>query len=151
MDNENTPLLADGSDCVTVVAAVSDNNGNIKRLNNDFIRFEVSGEGRLLGDASVLANPAPVRWGTAPVLIQSTMRPGKIKVKAHVLFEGQMRPVSGELEFESVEAVHPLVFNPQEAVLISSVNTAFSSSSRSSNVDREKLREVERQQTEFGE
>ena len=151
VDNENTPLLADGSDCVTVVAAVADNNGNIKRLNNDFIRFEVSGEGRLLGDASVLANPAPVRWGTAPVLIQSTMRPGKIKVKAQVLFEGQMRPVSGELEIESIEAAHPLVYNPQEAALISHQKTTFTSSSRSANIDREKLREVERQQTEFGE
>lgn len=34
MDNEGTDLKADGSDFVTVVAAVADKNGNIKRLNN---------------------------------------------------------------------------------------------------------------------
>ena len=39
MDNEGTDLKADGSDFVTVVAAVADKNGNIKRLNNYNIRF----------------------------------------------------------------------------------------------------------------
>lgn len=39
VDNEGTDLKADGSDLVTVVAAVADKNGNIKRLNNYNIRF----------------------------------------------------------------------------------------------------------------
>ena len=33
-DNENMDLEANGSDLVTVVAAVADDKGNIKRLNN---------------------------------------------------------------------------------------------------------------------
>lgn len=65
MDNEGTDLKADGSDFVTVVAAVADKNGNIKRLNNYNIRFSIEGEGRLLGGPGVLANPVPVKWGTA--------------------------------------------------------------------------------------
>ena len=73
MDNEGTDLKADGSDFVTVVAAVADKNGNIKRLNNYNIRFSIEGEGRLLGGPGVLANPVPVKWGTAPVLVQSTL------------------------------------------------------------------------------
>ncbi|WP_347164114.1 glycoside hydrolase family 2 TIM barrel-domain containing protein, partial [Parabacteroides merdae] len=72
MDNEGTDLKADGFDFVTVVAAVADKNGNIKRLNNYNIRFSIEGEGRLLGGPGVLANPVPVKWGTAPVLVQST-------------------------------------------------------------------------------
>ena len=101
MDNEGTDLKADGSDFVTVVAAVADKNGNIKRLNNYNIRFSIEGEGRLLGGPGVLANPVPVKWGTAPVLVQSTLKPGKIRITASVLFEGSQMPISGELEFES--------------------------------------------------
>ena len=54
-------LRADGSDFVTVVAEITDKNGNVKRLNNYYIKFFVEGEGRILGGANVLANPAPVK------------------------------------------------------------------------------------------
>ena len=39
VDNDGTALQADGSDAVTVVAAVADKNGNIKRLNTDNIKI----------------------------------------------------------------------------------------------------------------
>ena len=77
VDNEGTDLKADGSDFVTVIAAVADKDGNIKRLNNYTIKFQIEGEGRILGGAGNLANPAPIRWGTAPILVQSTLKPGK--------------------------------------------------------------------------
>ena len=116
MDNEGTDLKADGSDFVTVVAAVADKNGNIKRLNNYNIRFSIEGEGRLLGGPGVLANPVPVKWGTAPVLVQSTLKPGKIRITASVLFEGSQMPISGELEFESKPSVFPLVYDAADAM-----------------------------------
>ena len=118
MDNEGTDLKADGSDFVTVVAAVADKNGNIKRLNNYNIRFSIEGEGRLLGGPGVLANPVPVKWGTAPVLVQSTLKPGKIRITASVLFEGSQMPISGELEFESKPSVFPLVYDAADAARI---------------------------------
>ncbi|MCD8207635.1 MAG: glycoside hydrolase family 2 protein [Bacteroidales bacterium] len=111
VDDEGMDLYADGSDFVTVVAAVADKNGAIKRLNNYNIVFTVEGEGRLLGDSDVLANPVPVRWGTAPILLQSTLTPGKIRVTAKVLFEGSQMPVSGTLELESKPAVMPLIYS----------------------------------------
>lgn len=163
VDNEGTDLKADGSDFVTVVAAVADKQGNIKRLNNYSIRFTVEGEGRILGDASVQANPAPVKWGTAPVLVQATTRPGKIKVSACVWFEGSQMPVSAELELESKPAAVPLVFDQGEAACISQMAVSGSQATGSkSSTERElerlrkelnelKLKEVERQQTEFGE
>ena len=49
-------LKADGSDFVTVVAAIADKNRNIKRLNNYYVKFHVEGEGRILGGANILAN-----------------------------------------------------------------------------------------------
>ncbi len=163
LDNENTELKADGSDFVTVVAAIADKNGNIKRLNNYHICFTIEGEGRILGGEREMANPAPVKWGTAPVLIQSTLKPGKIKVKANVLFKGSQKPVSGELEFESYPAANPLIYDQKEAqqipeVSISSDNSNSSDTDALKEVERLKrelntlrLKEVERQQTEFGE
>lgn len=163
MDNEGTDLKADGSDFVTVVAAVADKNGNIKRLNNYNIRFSIEGEGRLLGGPGVLANPVPVKWGTAPVLVQSTLKPGKIRITASVLFEGSQMPISGELEFESKPSVFPLVYDAADAACIP-LGSASAGQNTASKTDAEreverlrkelntlKLKEVERQQSEFGE
>ncbi len=163
VDNENVNLKADGSDFVTVVAAIADKNGNIKRLNNYYVKFHVEGEGRILGDAGILANPAPVKWGTAPVLIQSTLKPGKIKVTASVLFEGSQMPVSAVLELESYPAAHPLVYSEKDAVLIagsSSLQSAGTSAKSAVELEQERilkvqnaqrLKEVEQQQEDFGE
>ena len=153
MDNEG----------VTVVAAVADKNGNIKRLNNYNIRFSIEGEGRLLGGPGVLANPVPVKWGTAPVLVQSTLKPGKIRITASVLFEGSQMPISGELEFESKPSVFPLVYDAADAARIP-LGSASAGQNTASKTDAEreverlrkelntlKLKEVERQQSEFGE
>lgn len=163
MDNEGTDLKADGSNFVTVVAAVADKNGNIKRLNNYNIRFSIEGEGRLLGGPGVLANPVPVKWGTAPVLVQSTLKPGKIRITASVLFEGSQMPISGELEFESKPSVFPLVYDAADAARIP-LGSASAGQNTASKTDAEreverlrkelntlKLKEVERQQSEFGE
>ena len=163
MDNEGTDLKADGSDFVTVVAAVADKNGNIKRLNNYNIRFSIEGEGRLLGGPGVLANPVPVKWGTAPVLVQSTLKPGKIRITASVLFEGSQMPISGELEFESKPSVFPLIYDAADAARIP-LGSASAGQNTASKTDAEreverlrkelntlKLKEVERQQSEFGE
>lgn len=163
MDNEGTDLKADGSDFVTVVAAVADKNGNIKRLNNYNIRFSIEGEGRLLGGPGVLANPVPVKWGTAPVLVQSTLKPGKIRITASVLFEGSQMLISGELEFESKPSVFPLVYDAADAARIP-LGSASAGQNTASKTDAEreverlrkelntlKLKEVERQQSEFGE
>lgn len=120
-------------------------------------------EGRILGDAGILANPAPVKWGTSPVLIQSTLKPGKIKVTASVLFEGSQMPVSAVLEFESHVAVHPLVYSENEVALItgsSSMQSAEVATTSAAQLEQElllkeqnaqKLKEVEQQQEDFGE
>lgn len=165
VDNEGTHLEANGSDVVTVIAAVADKNGRIKRLNNSTIQFSIEGEGRLLANAAIQANPAPVRWGTAPILVQSTLTPGKIKVTARVLYEGSQMPVSAELELESQTAAYPLLYAEEEArkipYSVEGRDQPFSSTGKThaekriEELQRQlnalKLKEVERQQREFGE
>lgn len=162
VDDEQVSLQADGSDAVVVVAAIADKNGNIKRLNNDYVKFRVEGEGRILGGADVLANPAPVKWGTAPVLVQSTLKPGIIKVTASVLFEGSQMPVSGTIELTSVPAAHPQVFAAAEAELLPTDTghalTATLKSAAELEIEQQqrdannlRLKEVEQQQQDFGE
>ena len=87
-DTGNVNLVADGSDFIVVVAEVTDDNGNVRRLAKENIVFTVEGEGDIIGDATIGANPRAVEFGSAPVLIRSTRKAGKIKVKARVLFEG---------------------------------------------------------------
>ena len=145
------------------MAAITDRDGNIKRLNNYYIKFHIEGEGRILGGAGELANPAPVKWGTAPIVVQSTLKPGKIRVTASVLFEGQQMPISGVLEFESKPTTQKLIYKDSEAVkLPKGSDSSFSAASAKSDADierekaisaanAERLKEVEKQQTEFGE
>ena len=156
LDNENVPLKADGSDFVTVIASITDSQGNVKRLNNQHIRFFVEGEGQLIGDSVMTVNPAPVIWGTAPALVRSTMKPGKIKVTATVMLEGIHTPVRGELEFESVPTDVKAVYSPTEAAKLPATRPIGSNATNDSKDDLKKnaanqLKEVERQQSEFGE
>ena len=159
VDRENTSLKADGSDFVTVIAAIADKDGRIKRLNNDYIRFSIEGEGRILGGADILANPAPVKWGTAPILVQSTLTPGKIRIKASVLFNGINKPLSGEVELESTVADIPLIYEAKEAALIPrttgnpTLQSAEDQKSTPQQLEqiKQNLKAVEQQQADFGE
>lgn len=110
LDYPQHPLVADGSDFVTVIASVTDDANVVKRLNDYTIRFEIEGQGQIIGDETIGANPEKVEWGTAPVLIRSTTKPGKIKIKAVVLYQGVNMPVAGELEIESVPSADKLIY-----------------------------------------
>lgn len=102
-DDMGRKLNADGSDFIVVVAEVTDDNGNVKRLAKDNIYFTVEGEGRIIGDGeNIMANPRIVEWGTAPVLIQATDKPGKITIKARSYYDGVYAPAAAELTIESV-------------------------------------------------
>lgn len=161
LDNEGVSLKADGSDVVTVIAEVVDKRGTVKRLNNSCIRFDIQGEGRLLGDASIGTNPCHVVWGTAPILVQSTTKPGKIKIIASMQNSGQSRPLEGVLEFESVVNTQQEIFSEDELSCVDHSSSVKSVSSDRIDLEREnkrlrkklnqlKVKEVEKQQTQFG-
>lgn len=154
--------MADGSDVAVVVAEVVDKRGTVKRLNNSIIRFQIEGEGRLLGDASVGVNPMPVNWGSAPALVQATNRAGKINITASLLVPGQARPLEGTLEIESVPDKQRQIFSANELEQIGrNRQEAQESPSDLKELMREnailkkelnqlKVKEVEQQQTQFG-
>ena len=158
VDTEGKQLVADGSDFIVVVAEVTDDSGNVRRLAKENIVFTVEGEGEIIGDASINANPRAVEFGSAPILIRSTRKAGKIKVKAQVQFEGTHAPASAEIELESVPTGLPFCFLEQSVGKKVS-DTGGQRKTGNGNISRVKLTEeekqkvlieVERQQTEFG-
>lgn len=161
-DDEQVQATADGSDIVTVIAAVSDDNGNIKRLNNYEIQFEIKGPGQLIANEETFTNPRPVLWGTAPVLVRTTTTPGEIKVRASVVWQGKHTPVSAELIIPTRKAAHPLIANPEEVReaetkdVRNSASTSVGTSDCEKRIhqlqqelNRLKLKEVEKQQSDF--
>ena len=150
-DEMGKPLVADGSDFIVVVCEVTDDLGHVRRLAKENIRFTVEGEGQIIGDASINANPRTVEWGSAPVLIRSTRKAGKIKIKAEVQFPGTHAPTPAELEIESIPYDLPMCFTAYEQR--SQVSPATKSVTPATLSDAEKakmLQEVEAQQADFG-
>lgn len=151
-DWNDKPLVADGSDFIVVIAEVTDDNGNVRRLAKENIVFTVEGEGEIIGDASIHANPRPVEWGSAPVLIRSTRTPGKIKIKASVEFPGTHAPTPAELEIESIPATIPALYldEKKSGSVTQGVKAEKQQPSLSEEEKRQILKEVDLQQQEFG-
>lgn len=154
VDNEGVDMVADGSDIVTVVAAITDEKGNIKRLNNGMIKFEIEGEGRLVADERTFTNPRAISWGTAPVLVQSTTVPGKIRVRASMCWQGIHTPQSAEIEITTHPASGEWIADQEELNLLHSVQK-YRIEHQSVEVDNDnrqkkmRLKEVEKQQSDF--
>ncbi|NMA75441.1 MAG: glycoside hydrolase family 2 [Bacteroidales bacterium] len=151
LDNVGQALIADGSDFIPVICEVTDDDGNIKRLAKENILFTVEGEGEIIGDAYIGANPRAIEFGSAPVLIRSTLVPGKIKVKARVLFEGEHAPTPAEIEFQSIKPSMPLNYLDRPTPSrITNINLNFYERQMTDEERQKVLDEVEIQQTDFG-
>ena len=153
VDEMGKQLVADGSDFVVVVCEVTDDLGHVRRLAKENIRFTVEGEGAIIGDAAINANPRAVEWGSAPVLIRSTRQAGKIKIKAEVQFPGTHAPTPAELEIESVASDMPMCFTETGGSQQTDKSQHARQSTKTSLSESEKakmLQEVEAQQADFG-
>ena len=159
-DNGGMQTTADGSDLITIVAAITDDNGNIKRLNNCHIKFEIEGPGELVASEETFTNPRAVQWGTAPILVRAKAHEGSIKIKASVVPSGIHTPVSAELVIPTTKAAHPFIADKNELNLLlnssgkrenqSSVNQADEEMRKQQQEQsRMKLKEVEQQQSDF--
>ena len=151
VDNEGQKLIADGSDFVPVICEVTDDEGNVRRLAKEQILFSVEGEGEIIGDASIGANPRAVEFGSAPVLIRSTIYPGKIKIQARVLVEGENAPQPATLEMESIPPRYGLVYSEKPHLLSNEQYKSIFQRKLTEEEKRKMLNEVELQQTDFGE
>lgn len=91
-DYEGISLKADGADIIAVRCRMLDNDGTTVPLScdNHPIKFTVSGEGSIIGDSGIGANPVCAEAGIATVLIRSTTRPGDIRITAEMLWKQNM-------------------------------------------------------------
>jgi beta-galactosidase len=153
-DDMGRPLVADGSDFIVVIAEVTDDMGHVRRQAREHITFIVEGEGTIIGDASILANPRQVEWGSAPVLIRSTHRAGDIRIIARPTFEGVHAPTADTLVIRSVPTVLPQCYSVNGAAPALSVPSGSPvrtpASAMSEEERRRTLEEVEQQQQDFG-
>ncbi len=99
-------LVADGADIVCVYCRALDKEGNLVPLSADDhqILFEVEGEGEIIGDSTIGANPVRLEGGIATVLIRSTQQAGYIRIRAGELWK-QTEPIGiqdGEIVIQSV-------------------------------------------------
>ena len=152
-DRLGKELTADGSDFIVVVAEITDDNGNVKRLAKDNIQFTVEGEGRIIGDGEqIMANPRIVEWGSAPILVQATDKPGKITITARSAYSGNYAPAEASMTIESVASTLPSCFTDRQSAKAAKV-TSRRDNGNSSMTDEERqrvLEEVNKQQAEFG-
>ena len=150
-DEMGRKLVADGSDFIVVVAEITDDNGNVRRLAREHVTFSVEGEGRIIGDASIAANPRQVEWGSAPVLVRSTHQAGKIRIIARPTFEGVHAPLADTLTVESIPYEGRMCYqesiNTQQSIVQSQQSTVKTLSEAER---RRQLEEVEKQQQDFG-
>lgn len=76
------PLTADGSDWLRVYTSVCDARSTVCPFADDLIEFSVEGDGKLIGNSQIGANPVRAEAGIATALVQAGNRTGKLIVKA---------------------------------------------------------------------
>ncbi len=155
-DEMGKQLVADGSDFIVVVAEITDDNGNVRRLAREQVSFSVEGEGSIIGDASIGANPRLVEWGSAPCLIRSTHHAGKIRIIARPAYEGVHAPSADTLEIESIPYEIPVCASDHQrkqnpsSLTKRKADGGHAQATMSDEQRRKELEEVEKQQQDFG-
>lgn len=76
------PLVANGGDFVAARAYFVDKHGNRRVLARNNVYFKIEGEGEIIGDHKIQANPFKSQFGTAVVFVKSTTIPGTITLTA---------------------------------------------------------------------
>jgi beta-galactosidase len=76
------PLVADGSDFMPVRVALVDEKGDLAPVVDIPVTVSVEGEGSVIGNAAIGANPVRTEMGETTVLIRATTKPGVLRVRA---------------------------------------------------------------------
>lgn len=162
IQDQSIPMVANGSDIAVVVASIVDEDGIVKRLVNGDIKFEIEGDGELIGNASNSGNPRKVEWGSAAILVRSSTKSGLIRIKASMLKEGIHVPESAIIEIKTIPSHNNFIFNEQGKYSYGNIKFEQLNSTKKSESDKDKqieklkkeivnlkLKEVERQQDDF--
>ncbi len=83
--------VANGADWVRVYAHISDARGTVHPYADDMVTFSVEGEGAVVGDATIFANPVRAEAGIATALVRTTHAPGQVTVRASVAGLGESK------------------------------------------------------------
>lgn len=163
LDTNGKVLKADGSDIVVLIAEIIDADGNIKHLSNYSVSFYIEGEGRFLTEMGQKTSQTKMQWGSAPILVQATHKAGNIRIKTEVQGEGINVVASCSLEFKSFPTKLKQLYGemPSHKQLsekqdkgVSDKNIEFIKKQNEElkrKVAAYELKEVERQQEDFGE
>ena len=119
-------------------------------ISDQLVKWKIGKENR---DENINANPRAVEWGSAPILVRSTRKAGKIKIHARVQFEGTQAPTPAEIEIESVPASLPFCYSEEEMPAVERNGQVVKESKKQQFTEEEKrkmLDEVDQQQREFG-
>lgn len=148
-------LVADGSDIMVIVAEVTDDNGNVRRLAKDEIKFSVHGYATIVDNGRISANPRTVEWGSAPLLIRSTHEAGDIAIVARAAHDGNHAPAADTLIIRSVEPTLPSCYmdNSSLDVMFGQMEPENGNIPAKKMTEEERLQmleEVNKQQQEFG-
>jgi beta-galactosidase len=81
-DPDAGPFLADGSSIYLATARICDAEGTTIEEPTPEVTFELEGPGRIVGDASIGANPVSWKAGIAPVLVRAGTEPDKLVLTA---------------------------------------------------------------------
>lgn len=102
------PLKADGSDLVMIYCKVIDEDGNVTPMTADhqLIRFEVGGEGKIIGDQTIGANPIKPVLGQTGILVQATRKAEKIFIKATLEHPGRYSAVAIEEAYLEITSTY---------------------------------------------
>ena len=141
-DKMGQELVADGSDIMVIVAEITDDNGNVRRLAKDEIKFTVTGNATIVDNGRISANPRAVEWGSAPLLIRSTHEAGEITITARAAHDGNHAPAADTLTIRSVEPVIPACYLDN-----ASIDVAFGQVEPDDNAPVQRMTEEERQKT----
>ena len=111
IDDSNIQPIANGSDITPVVAYLTDVDGGIKRLSDEYIKFFISGEGTLIEKENIGINPQKVLWGESVALVRSSLNSGVVSVRAELLSEGINTPDPAYLEFVTEKSSKQFIFD----------------------------------------
>lgn len=103
LDDCGRDLIADGSDWVRVYAHICDDRGATYPFADAMVTFTVRGEGGIINDPRISANPMRAEAGIATVLLRATTRPGLIIVRASA---SGLKPA--EIQLSSVRMLAPI-------------------------------------------
>lgn len=141
---------ANGSDIIVITASILDKRGYLRQLAMEKIEFQIEGEGEIIGDEEIGANPCIVEGGTAPLLVRTTTNPGVVKIIAKLPYDGINTATPDTLTLSTIASEKTLLYSELPTKGTSGFRIKKTTSNDKISVNRDKqIRKVEEDQKFF--